>query len=195
MTHPPRKDLRDPIEAQPYPQDHADEYAPTTSNFGKVKGNLLSTGPYHSNGHSPVSLAGSSSAASPHTASNPKVGSGLRTPQVTTPRSAYSTPKPQFVSDDVGSPAQENISLASSTRSAMKSPYLTPKLPSPNPPPDSTSSLLVQSLRTTKNMVSPSPAIPAATTPLVCTCRLSASSGFDKSVDQSPTNLEDQVSF
>ncbi len=167
MTHPPRKEVQDGMS---YPSEHAEHYVPTPSTFHKVKGSLLNTDLYRENGRSPVLSPGYSSAASPLASGSSKANSGLRTPQVTTPRSGYSTPKPPSSRGDVGSPALGNSAVASSSkRSALKSSHRTPQSSSPIPPQASTSPLPVKSLRSTKNMVTSSPATLTPTTPSACT--------------------------
>lgn len=90
--------------------------------------------------------------------------SGLRTPQISTPKTAYSTPKVSFARTEVTSPAAPT-GIPKTPRSALKG-SRTPQTLSPNPPQISASpGTPGKSLRSIKSMIGSKQSIPAQLTP------------------------------
>lgn len=132
MTHPPRTDAQDQgyMDAPSHGQSSADYGAPSSSSH-RTKGATLNTNSRRDAGRSPILSPGYASAISSGSKSSGSAlqgASGLRTPQVTTPKTAYSTPKLSTGLFQRESPAAVTSTVP---RSALKSPYRTPQQSSP----------------------------------------------------------------
>ncbi|KAJ3552159.1 hypothetical protein NM688_g4297 [Phlebia brevispora] len=161
MTHPPRTEVQDPSDIASHPYEHP-EYAPSPGASSRANTSLLNTDPYRNAGRSPV-LPSYSSNPSENARAGP---SGLRTPQVTTPKTAYSAPRVSANRMGRESPVvNPNAAVSNAPRSATKSSHLTSQAPSSVPTAHAASPNPGRSLRSVKSMFSPSQPSPKIKSP------------------------------